>query len=513
MDEIQDWKHPDYTGIYRARCERLDKLRADPSVLGSIYEYYKGHPADFISDWGMTFDPRNPEAGLPAVVPLVLFDRQREFIDFVHSHWLGRSDCLAEKSRDMGVSWLCVAFAVWMWLFWDGVVVGFGSRKEEYVDKIGDPKSLFWKVRQFIDLLPPEFKPAGFDSRKHAPSMRIINPVNGSVIVGEAGDNIGRGNRTSIYFKDESAFYEHADAIDAALSQTSNCKIDVSTPNGVGNAFYRKRHGGNIDVFTFSWRQDPRKDQAWYDKQRRTLDPVVLAQEVDLDYNASVDDIFIPGALVSAAQSLTPAQSDPVGGWIIGIDAAHMGNDETVITMRRGRFVKPQVCRRQVDGNQIAAIVCDEIDGILSADGVMHSIVVELDGPGVSAFDAIKASRHGRLVVGVHTGARRSDGRNYNLKAAMCRKAKEALEQGGYCLPPDPELYAQICAIRQSYKDGLLIMQDKKQNKKLIGRSPDRADSWFLTYAGPDRPMGDQSPAPDARQRANQTHALAWMAQ
>jgi hypothetical protein len=119
-----------------------------------------------------------------------------------------------------------------MWLFHPGTVVGFGSRKEEYIDKLGDPKSLFWKIREALNLLPAEFKPAGYSERAHALSMRIVNPENGSTIVGESGDNIGRGNRTSIYFKDESAFYERPDAIDAALSQTSNCKGDVSTPNG-----------------------------------------------------------------------------------------------------------------------------------------------------------------------------------------------------------------------------------------------------------------------------------------
>jgi hypothetical protein len=50
----------------------------------------------------------------------------------------------------MGVSWLCVGFATWMWLFQPGTVVGFGSRKEEYVDDLSDPKSLFWKARNFI---------------------------------------------------------------------------------------------------------------------------------------------------------------------------------------------------------------------------------------------------------------------------------------------------------------------------------------------------------------------------
>jgi phage terminase large subunit len=66
---------------------------------------------------------------------------------------------LCDKSRDAGVSWLCVGFAVWMWDFHPGAVIGFGSRKEEYVDDSSDPKSLFWKVRAFIDYLPVELRP------------------------------------------------------------------------------------------------------------------------------------------------------------------------------------------------------------------------------------------------------------------------------------------------------------------------------------------------------------------
>src|SRR5690348_9813698 len=236
-----DWARPDYGPVYAERTERLARLRSEPALLAGVKAHYADHPADFIHDWGMTFDPRNAEVGLPTTVPFLLFPKQREFIDFVRRKWLAREDWLAEKSRDMGVSWLCVAFAVWMWTFHRGTVVGFGSRKEEYVDDLSDPKSLFWKVRAFIRLLPVEFRPRGFDEKKHAPFMSIVNPENGAAIVGEAGDNIGRGNRTSIYFKDESAFYERPESIDAALSQTSNCKGDVSTPNGAGNPFYKKR--------------------------------------------------------------------------------------------------------------------------------------------------------------------------------------------------------------------------------------------------------------------------------
>ena len=179
-----DWKNPDYGPIYADRVERLQRIHEDPDVLPALWAYYKDHPADFIHDWGMTSDPRNAEVGLPVVVPLLLFPKQREFIEWLHARWLARENGLVEKSRDMGVTWLCAAFAAWMWIFHPSIVFGFGSRKEEYVDRVGDPKSIFWKIRQFVDLLPPEFKPAGYDRRKHAPYMRLVNPDTGAAVDG-----------------------------------------------------------------------------------------------------------------------------------------------------------------------------------------------------------------------------------------------------------------------------------------------------------------------------------------
>ncbi|SPA44612.1 TerL protein [Cupriavidus taiwanensis] len=475
-----DFRAPDYERIYKLRAERLERIRATPGMLAGLKEHYKHNPVDFINDWGMTFDPRNAEIGLPTVIPFLLFPKQADFVAWVMERWQGRQDGLAEKSRDMGVSWLCVAVAVWMWLFWPGTVVGFGSRKEEYVDKIGDPKSLFWKLRQFVSLLPAEFRPVGWNEAKHAPHMRVVNPENGSTIVGEAGDNIGRGNRTSIYFKDESAFYEHPDAIDAALSQTSNCKIDVSTPNGNGNPFYRKRHSGKVSVFSFHWREDPRKDDAWYQKQKATLDAVIVAQEIDIDYNASVSDAWIPGDLIAAAQSNGPADVQPVGGWVIGVDAAHFGNDESVLHMRKGRLNLPQVFRRGLDGIQLAAVVEEEARKLSSPP---VGIVIELDGPGVSCFDQLRKGRYGDVVVGVHTGTRLSDDRNYNLKAKLWRDAKEYLQQPPVAMPQDPELKSQLGSVKYKFKDGLLLMQAKKEYKAEFGKSPDRADAFVLTFA------------------------------
>lgn len=478
-----DFKAPDYERVYAMRTERLARVRSHPELLPGLKEHYKANPIDFINDWGMTFDPRNAEIGLPTVTPFLLFPKQEEFVTWVRDRWLNREDGLAEKSRDMGVSWLCVAIGAWMWLFYPGVVIGFGSRKEEYVDKLGDPKSLFWKIRQFVSLLPIEFRPVGYDESKHAPHMRIINPENDSAIVGEAGDNIGRGNRTSIYFKDESAFYERPEAIDAALSQTSNCKIDLSTVNGNGNPFYRKRHSGKVKVFTFHWRQDPRKDDAWYQKQMESLDPVIVAQEIDIDYNASVSDSWIGGELVASAQRNGPADVEAMGGWILGVDAAHFGDDESIIHKRRGRLNLPQVSRRGLDGIQLAGVVESECDDLVASGGEIDAIVIELDGPGVSCFDQLKAGRYAKHVQGIHTGAKLADGKNYNVRAKMWREARDYLGNAPVSVPNCGELRSQLASVKYKYKDGLLLMQSKKEYKAQYGKSPDRADAFVLSFA------------------------------
>lgn len=331
-----DFRNPDYVAVFEWRVERLNRIRANPECLPGLRRYYRDNPAQFIIDWGMTSDPRNVERGLPAVVPFILFPKQEEWVGWVLEHWRGQKPGLTEKCRDMGLSWLSVGLASTLCLFHPGVVIGFGSRKEEYVDLIGSPKSLFFKARQFLSLLPPEFR-GSWNEKKHAPHLRILFPDTGSTIAGEAGDNIGRGDRTSIYFVDESAHLERPHLIEASLSQTTNCRIDLSSVNGLANPFAQKRHSGKIDVFTFPWRADPRKDEAWYAKQCDELDAVTVAQEIDINYAASVEGVLIPGKWVQAAiDAHRKLGFVPSGERRAGLDVADEGRDQNAIAVRYG---------------------------------------------------------------------------------------------------------------------------------------------------------------------------------
>ena len=303
-----EWK-PDYKQEFERRLTNRNGLGSDAKIRSLVTQHYAENPIDWISDWCITFDPRNVKP-TPRLLPFILFPRQRDFVLFLEACLDDKESGLVEKARDMGATWLCCAFSIWLWLYRPGTVIGWGSRKEEYVDKRGDPKAIFPKLRQILEYLPPWMLPDGFNPAIHATYMRIVNPVTGSAITGEAGDNLGRGGRTTIYFKDESAHYEHAELIEAALGDNTDVQIDISSVNGSANVFYRRRMAGKLwlpdeppesgltRVFVFDWRDHPLKTQEWYDRRRKKAEREGLlhlfSQEVDRDYRRSVKGRVYP---------------------------------------------------------------------------------------------------------------------------------------------------------------------------------------------------------------------------
>jgi hypothetical protein len=194
---------PDYTTIFKERQDRFLQITDSLDLQTGSLEYYRRSPVEFINDWCVTYDPRNVSMGLPTLMPFYLFPKQVELTKFLYDCVMDRESGLIEKCRDMGATWVCVAFSVWLWLFHEGAAIGWGSRKEQLVDKIGDPSSIFEKIRMTLQYLPVWFLPPGFRDDKHSSFMKLMNPDTNATIMGEGGDNIGRGGRTTVYFKDE----------------------------------------------------------------------------------------------------------------------------------------------------------------------------------------------------------------------------------------------------------------------------------------------------------------------
>lgn len=343
---------PDYIAVWAWRQKQLLAMRESRNLLTGAMEFYRTHPVEFINHWLNTYDPRNAGRQTPAKMPFVLFERQAELVRFILACLEAEENGLMEKARDMGATWVCCAVSVWLWRFYPGAAVGWGSRKEQLVDKIGDPDSIFEKMRMLIRGMPREFLPVGFSDTDDMTYMRIVNRETGATITGEAGDNIGRGGRKLIYFKDESAHYERPEKIEAALADNTRVQMDISSVNGLGNVFHRRREGGKewtggpahkgvTNVFVMDWRDHPAKDEAWYlaRKKKAEQDGLlhVFAQEVERNYSASVEGVIIPAEWVIAAIDADKKLGfQPTGKQIAALDVADEGADRNALAVRKG---------------------------------------------------------------------------------------------------------------------------------------------------------------------------------
>ena len=341
---------PDYTAVFAERQRCLLTLQSNPNLLYGALEYYRTHPVEFIEHWLSTYDPRHAgQVGKLTTMPFILFPRQRELVEFIYQCLATENNGLLEKCRDMGATWIAAAVSVHIWRFVSEAAVGWGSRKQELVDNLGIPDSILEKIRILIRNLPRIFWPRGFSPDDHMPFMRIINPENGSSIQGETGDNIGRGGRKLIYFVDEAAHLERPEKIQAALDDNTRVQIHISSVNGLGNVFHKKREAGvewhpgepmvrgKTAVFIMDWSDHPEKTPAWYEERRQTAEDAgllhIFAQEVERNYAASLHGTIIKMEWIKAALSL---DLTPSGRWIAGLDVADDGGDKTACVAARG---------------------------------------------------------------------------------------------------------------------------------------------------------------------------------
>ena len=358
----QDWP-PDYNAVNAWRKRMLTTLTSDPIALASAKAYYSTRPCEFIMDWMDTYDPRkspvnkDPRLRGDKWMPFVFFKRQKDVIDFFEDCSHDQESGLVEKCRDFGLTGLACSYSVWRWLFIKDDAVGWGSRKETLVDKPGDPDSIFEKLRLLIKRLPTCFAPSEYKST----FMKLVNVDNGAIISGESGDNIGRGGRKSCMFLDEAAHLEHPEKIEAALGDNTNVRIDISSVNGVGNVFHRRRENGVlwtpgatlppgfVRVFVADWRDHPLKTQEWYDTRKERYEREgmahIFAQEVDRNYAAAVSNVVIPYEWILSAvdahkrvpylvQHITD-HPDVLTDWMAGLDVADEGGDRNALSIRQ----------------------------------------------------------------------------------------------------------------------------------------------------------------------------------
>ncbi len=265
-----------------------------------------------------TYDPRSSDKK----IPFITYPFQDDYILWLDRMYKKPEDCLTEKSRDMGVSWMVLGFLLHKWLFDEGFNALIGS----YIEDLVDNKTLdshFGRLRFLINSLPEWLYPAKKDESRNV-YMRLENKINGNMIVGYAPtDNFSRQGRYSVIWPDEFAFWQKGRTAWTAMGDASKCRIVTSTPNGKGNKFADLALKSKISKQTLHWRLHPLKTQEWYDSECARRTPEEIAQELDINYNKSVIGRVYPEFSernYDDVQEYDPTQPLYVS-WDFGLDA------------------------------------------------------------------------------------------------------------------------------------------------------------------------------------------------
>jgi phage terminase large subunit len=512
------------------RLKRCNEITRNPTFIKYENELCKRDIFHWVHNWVFTFNPQNTGTEFSAWLPFEFFPKQVELIGFIDKCYKQQEDGLIVKGRELGYSWCTMTYATHKWLYFDGFVSTFTANLADNVDKIGDPKSLFEKGRSLLKFLPPWMLPRGFKFNTHDSYMRIVNPENGNVISGAAGEEAGRAGRSTMFFIDEAAFIEQADRIDAATSANAKTRIWGSTVNGMGNLFARKRFGGKLrpdQIFVMHFKDDPRKTKAWEEKERKRLEPHVFASEHDLDFSASVEGICIPAKWVTAAKKLKhlvkviPSVYGVSGGDVGG------GKAKSTVVTRFGSVVTLPAAWNDPDTVETAARMLEAANdaALLREDGVTcKSKVLYFDSVAIGrgVLDVLMRNEQTEiLTVPINTGIEASDttwddGKTSkdkfgNLKAELWGIMREFFKNtyefvlflegqpGGIehlvedciSLPDDEEgpeamqLASELSLPKRgSNERGKLVMERKIAMAKRGLSSPDFADALVLTFAG-----------------------------
>lgn len=168
---------------------------------------------------------------------------------------------------------------------------------------------------------------------------------------------------------------------------------------------------------------------------------------------------------------------------VLGVDVARFGDDDAVFTPRRGAVTHQLKTFHGLDNVELAEQLMRSIQ---RWDADMAFIDETGNGAGV-----LDICRHrpgfAQKVQGVQFGMRAMESNRFeNRRAEMHWEAAEWVKKHGGCLPNDSLLSEELCApIFWFDKKGRICLEPKDDIKARIGRSPDRADSLVLTFAGP----------------------------
>tara|TARA_R100000664_G_C2758708_1_gene147845 strand:- start:1288 stop:2892 length:1605 start_codon:yes stop_codon:yes gene_type:complete len=214
------------------------------------------------------------------------------------------------KSRQLGLSTLVAAYAVWLAIFYkDKNILVIAT-------KLAVAQNFIKKVKVAIRSLPqwlviPEIT---------GNNKQSVEFGNGSTIKAiPTSDDAGRSEALSLLIIDEAAFVRNFDELWMGLYPTLSTggrAIVLSTPNGVGGQYYdlyMKAESGENDFnpIKLQWNVHPERDDSWFESEAKNMNQKQIAQELMCDF-AAAGDTFLSAEQIEYVRNSTKS---PIERW------------------------------------------------------------------------------------------------------------------------------------------------------------------------------------------------------
>ena len=166
---------------------------------------------------------------------------------------------------------------------------------------------------------------------------------------------------------------------------------------------------------------------------------------------------------------------------IWSLDPAWLGDDETVLSKRKGNRLFPQTVWRNLDTQQTALRVKNEWD-ITPGHERPDTILVDVIGIGAGVVDRLR--EFGLPVRGINVAESSTSEQYHRFKDELHDRARIWFEGLDCSIPNDKVLVEQLLGIEKGMTElGKLRIVGKKDPKTKKKKSPDRAESFILGFA------------------------------
>lgn len=245
----------------------------------------------FIQHYVKIEDKSNSDGQI--IVPFILWDAQKKALFSIDQHKFN----IVLKARQLGLTWLCLAYAAHFMMVHPGSLVIALSRTEkeakELARRLGNV--IFANMPQLVDQKGSHGR---FMLRSKSLLVELVDPLGrvSSFSVFTSSKGAGRSFSADLLFIDEWAFQQWAEEIWASALPTINRPgggkvIGISTIER-GSLFEQLWTEDNqFNKIFIPWDADPSRDLLWYQQTKSVIGDLIFAE-----YPASPEEaLLVPG--------------------------------------------------------------------------------------------------------------------------------------------------------------------------------------------------------------------------